>query len=114
MLNEPRLLKFILFFILAVLFFGFIVMGLWNSILTDILHVSKINFGQAIGILVLSKILFGGFRGGTGRRINRRWQIQHKMESMSPEEREKFKSEWRNRCNRWGQKNTDDTSETAK
>ena len=54
---------FILLGVLAVLFFSFIVMTLWNNILVAVLHVGVISFVQAIGILVLSKILFSGFRG---------------------------------------------------
>jgi len=50
----------------GVFIFGSLVMFLWNSILPAVLGVSIITFWQALGILVLSKILFGGFRGGHG------------------------------------------------
>lgn len=87
----------------AIFLFTFIVMSLWNSILVPVLGVRIINFGQALGILILSKILFGGFRGGGGWKGRRgAWstQMKEKWQTMSPEEREKFKSEWRNRCGR--------------
>ncbi len=77
-------------------------MSLWNAILPGVLHVSTITFPQALGILLLSKILFGGF-GGRGR-----WRggpppfMQQKLANMTPEERESFKQEWRNKCGRWG------------
>ena len=49
----------ILFFgIAAILVFGFVVMGLWNAILPLVLGVKVITFWQALGILLLSKILF--------------------------------------------------------
>ncbi len=99
-------LIFFVFLIVGVLLFSFIVMNLWNAILPAVLHVSTITFGQAFGILALSKILFGGFRGGwRGRYGGRMHGMQQKLAAMSPEEREKFKAEWRSRCNRWGHKN---------
>jgi len=91
---------------IAVVVFGFIVMSLWNAILPlAITGVKTISFWQALGILVLSKILFGGF-GGRGRwRGSPAWRekMKQRWDKMTPEEREKFKAEWKNRCGgRWG------------
>ena len=47
-----------------------------------------ISFWQAVGILLLSKILFGGFRGRGG--MSWRHRMGERWERMSPEEREKF------------------------
>ncbi len=94
-------LKFVAFFIAAILLFGAAVMALWNAILPAVLGVSTITFGQALGILVLSKILFGGFgRGGRWQRENHQWGrgMRDKWVNMTPEEREKFKADWKNRC----------------
>src|SRR5712692_8925525 len=88
--------------IAAVMVFGFIVMSLWNWLAPAVFGARTINFGQALGILVLSKILFGGFRGRPGyggqwrRRISARW------ERMTPEEREKFRQGMVGRCGRGG------------
>ena len=103
-----RIFMFVIFFIAAVLLFGTIVMGLWNAILPAVIGVKTITFIQALGILLLSKILFGGFgrRGGWhgGRHNAWRNKMQDKWANMTPEEREKFKAEWKNRCGRgrWG------------
>lgn len=98
----------------AILLFTFIVMNLWNSILTPVLGVHVINFGQALGILILSKILFGGFKGGgdgwRGRRGPWNSQMREKWQSMSAEEREKFKNEWRSRCSRNNKTNFTDNA----
>ena len=84
---------------------SFAVMALWNNILVDVLHVGTITFWQALGILVLSKILFGGFgRGHRGGWRNKgKWmEIKGKFAAMTPEEREKFKAEWKKKCGgRW-------------
>lgn len=96
---------FILIAALAVVVFGFVVMGLWNTVLVAVLPVHAVTFGQALGILVLSKILFGGgFRGRGGWRGGGSWRekMREKCAQMTPEEQEKFKQEWRNKCRRWG------------
>ncbi|MEP6675628.1 MAG: hypothetical protein ABJA78_10745 [Ferruginibacter sp.] len=99
-----KIIAIIVFGALAVLLFGFIVMSLWNAILPAVLHVSVITFTQALGILVLSKILFGGFHGGFRGRRGGRWsnEMKDKWHSMNPEDREKWKQEMRNRCRTWG------------
>jgi len=56
------------FMVLAfVLLGGLAVMLLWNAILPAVLGVSVLNIWQAIGILALSRLLFGGFGGGPWR-----------------------------------------------
>jgi hypothetical protein len=79
-------------------------MQLWNNVLTSAVPVNTISFGQALGILLLSKILFGGFSGG-GRWKSKGgpWnnELREKWQTMTPEEQEKVKHEWRNRYNRW-------------
>ena len=86
----------------ALFLITYIVMLLWNNLLPDILHVSTITYWQAMGILVLSKILFGF--GGRGGRGGAPW-MRHKMErfkNMSPEEQERFREQMRARCGKWG------------
>ena len=69
----------------------YVVMFLWNAILPDLIHVGHLGYWQALGLLVLCKILFGGFKmnGGPARGRGRRWK--EKFEKMSPEEREELK-----------------------
>jgi Ca2+/H+ antiporter, TMEM165/GDT1 family len=96
---------FILFAAIAILVFGGVVMLLWNNVLAQVTHVSTITFIQALGILVLAKILFGGFRGGWGsRRYYWKQRMRDKWNSMTPEQRDKFKQEWQKRCGHWGYK----------
>jgi hypothetical protein len=101
-----RIAVFILLAIVAVLVFSGVVMLLWNNVLAQVTNVSTITFVQALGILVLSKILFGGFRGGWGgRRYYWKQRMTQKWNNMTPEEREKFKQEWQKRCGGWGYRN---------
>ena len=67
----------IFFFILlglAIAFLvGYILMRLWNWLVPDIFGLAHINHWQAIGILVLAKIIFGfGGSGGPGKRKTKR------------------------------------------
>ena len=90
-----------LMIIVAILAFGALVMLLWNSILPQVIAgVSAISFPQALGILLLSKILFGGFRGRWGgHQRQQQWMaMKEKLANMTPEEREQWKSEWKSRC----------------
>lgn len=101
-----KVLMIIAIAVAAIGAFGLLVMGLWNAILPAVLGVKAITFWQALGILVLSKILFGGFGrgGGWGRRMEFKEKLKQKWAGMTPEEREKFKTEWKHRCGgmKWG------------
>jgi len=83
---------------LGVFVFSGAVMMLWNGILPAVLHVSTITFWQAAGILVLSKLLFSGFRrpGGPGGHWKKRMMM--KWDGMTEEEQQKFRSRM-GRCN---------------
>ena len=93
-----KILFFIPMLILGVLFFGGAVMLLWNHVLAVVLNISTVTFWQALGILALSKILFGGFRGAHWGRHKWKQDMVQRWDKMTPEEREKFKEEWKNRC----------------
>lgn len=77
---------------------GLVVMWLWNWLLPPLFGWHQVTFWQAIGLLALCRILFGGFGGHRshdhhfGRRFGRRWQ------AMTPEEKERFRQEMRARC----------------
>jgi hypothetical protein len=92
-----RGLKFLFFAVLFVAAAGFVVMHLWNWLLPGLFGWPVISFWKAIGVLVLSKILFGGFRGPGRHKYWRRHMIE-RWEQMSPEEREKFRERMGGRC----------------
>src|SRR5271156_3175227 len=69
--------------ILAIGIFGFGVMSLWNWLVPALFGGKLITFWQALGMLVLSRILVGGFS---------RPRVVHKWEQLTPEEREKFRA----------------------
>lgn len=99
--RKPYLIPiFILLGIGAMALFGWIVMALWNAVLVPAVGANIISFWQALGILVLSRILVGGFGGGKSYRRRGDWE---KCKKMTPEEKQNFKEEvqkhWSNRFN---------------
>ena len=93
-----RAVKIAFFAVIVVAVVSFAVMSLWNALMPNIFAVRAITFWQALGLLVLSKLLFGGFRpyGGGGRHWRRR--MFERWEQMTPEEREQFKQGMRYGC----------------
>jgi hypothetical protein len=89
---------------------GEVVQLLWNWLLPPLFGWREVTFWQALGLLALCRILFGGFvrhgSGGShlrhrlrermaermGERMGKRW------ERMTPEERERFRQGMRARC----------------
>lgn len=88
-------LKIILFVIVAGAVLGFVTMELWNALLPKIFGWHRISFWQGIGLILLSRILFGGFHRHSGHRDRWNQRMKHRMkerwEHMSPEDREKFR-----------------------
>jgi hypothetical protein len=86
-----RALKFALFGTLAIALVSFVFMTLWNWLTPDLFGWRAISIWQALGLLALSRFLFGGFRGRTGCGPSWRRRMMERWEQMTPEEREKFR-----------------------
>jgi len=93
-----RLTKLILIVplaILGMLLFSFIggeiVLHLWNWLLPPLFGWRQITFWQALGVLVLCRILFGGHGWHGSGRSNFRRRMRERCEHMTPEERERFR-----------------------
>jgi hypothetical protein len=98
-------LKFAAFVVIAIALAGFVVMSLWNALLPDLFAWHQIGFWQAVGLLVLSRILLGGWRGGRGHGMHGHWRarMKERWEQMTPEEREQFRAGMHARCGRRGE-----------
>src|SRR5215471_21788073 len=92
--------------VLFVFIVGQIVRLLWNSLTPAIFGWSEITFWQALGVLVLCRILFGGLGrhgGPQGPRMDTRGRLADRMadrvasrwQYMTPEERERFRQRFR-------------------
>ena len=81
---------------------GEIIMHIRNWLLPQITGWRQITFWQAMGLLALCRILFGGlgWRGHHVRsHMRHRWE--QRWDQMTPEEREKVRERWRGRCGPW-------------
>jgi hypothetical protein len=84
---------------------GEVVMLLWNWLAPALFGLGQITFWQALGLLALCRLLFGGFGlGGGGHRSHSRGRMRGRMaerwEQMTPEEREKFRQGLHDRSGR--------------
>ena len=87
---------------------GQVVMLFWNWLAPALFGLRQITFWQALGLLALCRILFGGFGlGGGGHRNSRRrmeGRIRERMaerwEHMTPEEQERFRQGLHDRSRR--------------
>jgi Ca2+/H+ antiporter, TMEM165/GDT1 family len=101
-----RVLRIVLIVLTAAAVLTLVVTRLWNWLMPSLFGLHTITYWQALGLLVLSRILLGGFRGRPHfgppwrRRMWVRWQ------QMTPEEREKFRSGMAVRCGHFGQRPT--------
>jgi len=89
--------------ILGILLFTFIggelVMRLWNWLLPSLFGWHEVTFWQALGLLALCRILFGGLRVGGRSGSNFRRRMTERWENMTPEERDRLRQSWRENCN---------------
>lgn len=91
-----RKLALLLLVLSGIAALGMGVMMLWNWLMPNLFVGAKeIDYAQAMGVLLLSKVLFGGFCGHGDWRS--RWR-QRRFEWMTPEEREKFQAGLRGCC----------------
>jgi len=87
-----KMLKVLLIVVVAGAVLGFVIMHLWNWLMPSLFGLNVITFWQALGLLLLSKILFGGFHRHGGRdRARWKQRMKDRWEQMTPEEREKFR-----------------------
>ena len=89
-------IRFIAFGVLALGVAGLVTSGLWNALMPAIFSLPAINFWQALGLLLLSRLFFGRF-GGMGRRMHKA-RFARGFESLTPDEREHFRRAMQGNC----------------
>jgi len=76
-------------------------MLLWNALLPQLIHVTTINYWQTLGLMLLCRILFGGFHFGRYRKPrgdSGQYLLKDKLMTMDEADRASFKEQWRKRC----------------
>ena len=81
---------------------GEVVLHLWNWLLPPLFGWRMITFWQALGLLVLCRILFGNFGMRGSHRSNMRERMRERMaerwQHMTPEQRERMRQRWAAAC----------------
>lgn len=96
-----RRLLFLPIFLVGLFVLSAIVLFLWNAIIPAVTGVLPLTYWQAMGLLVLCRILFGGFRFRGNHAHHQRFMHQsfrNKFMDMNDEEREQFQNQWKKRC----------------
>ena len=77
--------------------FGVAVMLLWNALMTQIFALPFLNYWQAVGLLIMARLLFGGIGGlghgglrGNDRLFQHGNKFREKWMNMSADERKEF------------------------
>ena len=89
-LRFAKALQILILLLILVAGFGQAVLQLWNWLMPDIFGLPAIQFWQAVGLMALCWILFGGLRGG--RTFQKGWQHtwEGRWQRMTLEERSRF------------------------
>lgn len=116
-----KVLKILFFVGLFVLVAGYGTMALWNWLVPTLFHGPVVTFGQALGLLVLGRILTGFKPGGWGRdrrgfgppwanRKMMRQKMESRLASMTEEQRAEFRARMARCGPRWARwTGTDET-----
>lgn len=91
-----RVLKVLILVPLAIAVVGGSVMLLWNWLLPPLTGWHTLDFPRALGLLVLCRLLFGGWRGGGWRH-----RLRERYAPLSPEERERVRAGLHRHCQSW-------------
>lgn len=75
-----------------------LVLVLWNALIPQLFHGPVVNFGQALGLVVLAKLLVGFGGRHHGHHFGHGFHWRKKWLAMSPEEREKLRAEFKRSC----------------
>jgi hypothetical protein len=113
-----KFLKMAVMILVAVAVFGWITKELWNWLIPSIFGLRRISIFEAIGLLLLGKILFGGFHkhghhGSWKERREWKQRMDARWAEMSDEDRAKFRAGMRGPCNWGGRKHEPTATEGA-
>jgi hypothetical protein len=100
-------MKFVVFAAVAVTMASVVVMTLWNWVMPVTFGLPPLTLGRAFALLLLSRLLLGGFAGPMGRRTHWRHRMRERWEQMSLEERERFMAGMQRGCGRFASRTTE-------
>jgi hypothetical protein len=104
-MNSQRPRRFRKFFFIvpiavaAAALLGWAVMSLWNGLMPPLFGLKLVTYWQAIGLMILFRLLFGSFGGPRGRGHGRcRGAMRERWEQMTPQERQQLRQRMQAYC----------------
>ncbi len=91
-------IKFAVFAAVLVIVGTFVMMGLWNALMPALFGGPVLHFAQALGILVLSRILFGRWGHGRGHHMGWQYGPGGRWQHLTEEERAQFRERFGGHC----------------
>ena len=89
--------KYAFWFLVMIAIFAAMVMLLWNWLVPQLFGGKMINYWQAVGLLILARILTGMGRASTQ---HFKQKIRHGWHSMPDDEKERLRQKFKDRwCN---------------
>lgn len=114
--KKPKFWIWIPLMLIAAALFGGVVMLLWNWLVPSIFNGPTVTFWEAIGLLLLGRLLTGSLPGAHSK-----WQKyqdyksewKEKWANMTPEEREALKAKYKYRCKSYAPEKENDGGPTT-
>lgn len=98
-----KIVRIIFFGLVFIAAMGFLTMTLWNWLIPTLFNGPEIMFAQALGLMLLGRLLVGGWGKGGGSHCSHEshgWKAKWKarVTGMTEEEKEAFKKRF---CDKW-------------
>lgn len=96
-----RILRFVILGLIFVAAMGFLTMFLWNWLIPVLFQGPEIRFEQALGLMLLGRLLVGGWGKGhnhCGHGDGWKTRMKERFTGISEEEKQAFKKRF---CDKW-------------
>ncbi len=93
-----RILRFVILALVFVTAMGFLTMTLWNWLIPVLFNGPEIMFAQALGLMLLGRLLVGGWGKGHHHHDGWKARMKEKLTGISEEEKAAFKKRF---CDKW-------------
>ena len=108
-----KLAKILFFVVLRFLIAGTTIMFLWNWLLPGLVNAAPVNFIQAVGLMILGRLLTGNLRIGFGLSTFRKKNDTDRedffddsdVDNSDLNQKSNLRDDLRKRCKNFGQKN---------
>ncbi|MFM9008389.1 MAG: hypothetical protein ACKORE_07405 [Bacteroidota bacterium] len=99
-MEKPTMFRTVLLYCLMFGVVAAVLMLAWNRTMTDLFQFPEVDYLHALGLLLISRILFGGegvyFKRKFEQCFSSAWK--QRIDSMPEAEREELRRKWEERC----------------